>query len=118
MAEQEFTTEELEREEWRPVVAYEDHYSVSSLGRVRRDKGGVFGARVGRILKTTYNNSRAQVSLCQGGEHRTIPLRNVAAESFLEADLSSVKVKPKDGNYRNCRLVNLILIEKNDGRRL
>ena len=27
---------EQEREEWRPVVGWEEHYEVSNLGRVRR----------------------------------------------------------------------------------
>ena len=39
-----------ESEEWRPVPGYEGFYSVSSLGRVRRDKPE-HGTQAGRILK-------------------------------------------------------------------
>lgn len=56
MAEQEFTTEELKSEEWRDVAGYEESYSVSNLGRVRRDKQSK-GARAGKILKT-YKTKR------------------------------------------------------------
>lgn len=35
MADQNFTTEELQNEEWRDVVGYETFYQVSNLGRVR-----------------------------------------------------------------------------------
>jgi hypothetical protein len=38
MAEQEFTAEELENEEWRPIERFVD-YEVSSLGRVRTFRG-------------------------------------------------------------------------------
>ena len=37
MTVQQFTTEELNNEIWRDVVGYEGIYSVSNLGRVRRD---------------------------------------------------------------------------------
>ena len=37
MAIAEFTTEEINNEIWKPVVGYEGIYSVSNIGRVRRD---------------------------------------------------------------------------------
>lgn len=30
----------MSEESWKPVVGYEDYYSVSDLGRVRRERGG------------------------------------------------------------------------------
>lgn len=43
-----------EQEEWRPVVGYEGLYSVSNMGRVRRDIDGK-GTSAGLILKLGTN---------------------------------------------------------------
>lgn len=55
MTTQEFTPEELAMEEWRDVVGYEGYYSVSNLGRVRRDVGGRGMCRAGRLMKMSLN---------------------------------------------------------------
>lgn len=59
MADIEFTTEELETEEWRDVVGYEGVYSVSNLGRIRRNapaaRGRVGMCKPGRIMSQSLN---------------------------------------------------------------
>lgn len=50
MADTQFTTEELANEIWKDVVGYEGVYSVSNLGRVRRDLASR-GSRPNYILK-------------------------------------------------------------------
>jgi len=39
----------MRREVWKPVVGYEGWYSVSSLGRVRRDRQAI-GTQAGKLL--------------------------------------------------------------------
>ena len=46
----------MKKEVWKPVVGWEKHYEVSSLGRVRRNAPGC-GTWVGRILKPCLINS-------------------------------------------------------------
>lgn len=56
MAEPEFTTEELQNEEWRVIEDFPD-YEVSSIGRVRRATDGIHtfkGRILGRRLKKGY----------------------------------------------------------------
>lgn len=84
MAEQEFTTEELESEEWRAVVNYEDYYSVSSLGRVRREKAAQ-GATVGLILRPIKDrHGYLKVSLRKGNaHHRVWGIHQLVAAAFI-----------------------------------
>jgi len=53
---------------WKPVVDFEQLYSVSNLGKVRRDAKGQ-GARVGIILKPR--------TLKSSDHHRRLPYRRV-----------------------------------------
>jgi hypothetical protein len=50
MPEPQYTPEELAQERWLPATGYEGLYSVSDLGRVRRE-AGTYGCKNGRILK-------------------------------------------------------------------
>lgn len=84
MAEPEFTTEELASEEWRPVVGYEGWYSVSNLGRVRREKPGPH-TRPGLILNPPAGSrGYLKVSLHRGDTgRRTVNVHKLVAEAFI-----------------------------------
>lgn len=59
------TPEKLPGEIWVPLEGFAGRYSISNLGRVRRDTPGR-GARRGRVLKTyTAQNGYKQVRLTQ-----------------------------------------------------
>lgn len=96
-------------EEWRAVVGYPD-YSISSLGRVRRDTPGrLRKAVVGRILKPSPNPyGYLTVSLCLGSIVRTKPIHRLVVLAFLGP---SPEGKPHanhiDGVKTNNRLDNL-----------
>lgn len=72
-------------EEWRPVVGYEGWYSVSNLGRVRRDVGGT-RTYAGRICKPYERREGYQfVGIC-AGSHSSLKHRSVhqlVAEAFI-----------------------------------
>lgn len=62
----EVTPEYVEGEEWRPIEGFAGRYSISSLGRVRRDAPAK-GTRRGRVLDTyTTRTGYKQVRLTQG----------------------------------------------------
>lgn len=108
MANIEFTKEELETEEWRDVVGYEGIYSVSNLGRLRRDSS-YGGSQVGKIqkpalIKKGYYRYRLQ----DGPQHSqwTVAHRIVMA-AFVHPVSHGIQVNHKDGNKTNNRLENL-----------
>lgn len=83
MAEIEYTAEELEREEWRTCPGFPD-YSVSSLGRLRRDVAPRNGCRAGRIMPGTRSiYGYLQTSLTHEGKGRTCKLHRLVALAFL-----------------------------------
>lgn len=107
MAEPEFTTEELANEEWRPVVGYDGYYSVSTLGRVRRDLTNS-NTQAGRILKPGIGDSGyPNVTLCVNGQSRTRRVHILVAEAFLGHAPVGEEVNHKDDNRTNARLSNL-----------
>jgi hypothetical protein len=56
---QNFTTEELESEEWRDIPGYVHRYRASSLGRIKR-------VQTGRILKPSLSRGYPYVQLYSG----------------------------------------------------
>lgn len=105
-----FTPEELETEEWRDVVAYEGVYSVSNLGRVRRDappsrQGGI--CFVGRIMKpivTPFGYHR--IMLTAFGKRQWRPVHRLVLDAFRGAH-PDLFTNHKDGKKTNNRLSNL-----------
>jgi hypothetical protein len=97
-------------EEWRPVVGMEDVYSVSSLGRIRRDKPGI-ATEVGHILCLSKNpGGYLKVSLYPGGGKKTRRYRMihcVVAEAFLGPRPVGFVVNHKDGQKANNHSSNL-----------
>lgn len=101
----------VEREEWLPVTGYEGRYSVSSLGRVRRDPW--FGSdglvKPDKVLRQTHRGAGyAQVALYGGGTRTTLLVHRLVCEAFHgPAPEGKPFVVNRDGNLRNNRASNL-----------
>lgn len=109
MANSNFTTEELNNEIWLPVVGYEGVYSVSNLGRVRRE-GGTYGARKSRILRQPRNRyGYPQAGLSRNCRTSTKTVHRLVALAFLGKPPSPEKnnVNHLDHDRTNNRLENL-----------
>lgn len=101
------TPEELQTETWKDVVGYEEIYSVSNLGRVRRDKGGM-GAKIGLILsQNVERNGYARVELWKSDEGRKFGVHQLVALAFIGPRPSRKTVNHKDGIKTNNRSGNL-----------
>ena len=99
-------------EEWRPVVGYEGVYSISNIGRVRRDLASR-GSRAGYILKQSIMSSNGyyRVGLVFRGKQVTRTVHSLIAEAFLGPSLGRC-VNHKDGlkthnDWRNLEYVTL-----------
>lgn len=103
-----FTPEELANEQWRDAVGYEDIYSVSNLGRVRRDKA-CQGTQAGRVLKAKLNprSGYLQVNLWKEGEMKTRRVNVMVARAFLGPCPEGHEVNHKNPVKANNRVSNL-----------
>lgn len=107
MAGQEFTTEELENESWKAIQGYEGYYSVSDLGRIRRDCNGTC-TWSGRIIKPKFEKTGyARVSLSINNNRRSITIHCAVAVAFLGPRPIGMEVNHKDGDKKNNRSRNL-----------
>lgn len=106
MPSQEFTTDELTNEIWRPVIGYETYYSVSNLGRVKRTAGGK-GIVKGKILKNRPSKGYARVSLCVNGRAKDFDTHILVASAFIGPRPKGHEVNHKDRIRSNARLSNL-----------
>jgi hypothetical protein len=72
-------------EEWRPITLYKEWegvYSVSSLGRIRRETANQ-GAQAGHILKpNTGPGGFFRVNLSYQGQQRYFPIHRLVAFAF------------------------------------
>jgi len=100
-------------EEWRPVLGFEGYYSVSDLGRVRREQGGQ-GARRGHVLKqiprgdsNKDERSYLGVTLCRDGVRTGHYVHELVATAFLGMRPAEQQVNHKDSNPENNRADNL-----------
>jgi hypothetical protein len=106
MAEQEFTTQELESEEWRDVVGYEGLYSVSNLGRVLSHQRSPTAPQGGLILKP-WAGDYMSVWLCRSGKGKAHAIHQLVAHAFLGPPRPGVEPNHIDGVASNNRLENL-----------
>ncbi len=96
-----------EPEEWRAIPGYEGLYSISNLGRIRRDKGGV-GCRAGRILVPVLTNwGYLRLSLWRNGAIRNFRVHRLVATAFLGPCPDGHEINHLDGNKLNNRADNL-----------
>jgi hypothetical protein len=95
MATQEFIIEEINTEIWKDVVEWEGIYSVSNLGRVRRDLAAK-NARVGRILKLGMANGYYKVGLHHNYKIKTVYVHQLVAAAFIGKCPAGMEVNHKD----------------------
>lgn len=95
------------KEIWKPIKGFEDIYSVSNLGKIRRD-GIARGSKVGRILSLCVgSNGYYAISLHNKKNIKyTIP-SNLVAQAFLGKRPKGYVINHMDGNKLNNRVDNL-----------
>lgn len=84
MAYPHFTSEEIQSEDWRAILDYEGWYKVSSLGRVRRIKGGR-GTTEGAFLTPNFSGPYGRIRLYRGSaaSGKIVFVHRIVALAFL-----------------------------------
>ncbi len=103
------TSPDLPGEEWRPVVGFEEHYEISSEGRLRRTSRRC-GSYAGRLVagRGFQNGGYPAVGLSVGNVQRMKRVHILVAEAFLGPRPSPRHiVHHKDHNPGNPRASNL-----------
>ena len=103
-------------EEWKPVVGYEAHYEVSSLGCVRRIKPGR-GATAGRILRPSMQGEYLAVSLYKNDCKKKIGVHILVAEAFHGGRPIGLLPNHKDTNKLNNAADNLEWVSRIENAR-
>lgn len=108
--------ESLEGEVWMPVVGYEELYSVSNLGRVKRNARSWRSGRKGCRFKHLDESLVAQrmnaygykiCTLCKDGVKKTKRVHVLVAMAFIENSMDKPVVNHKDGNKAHNEVSNL-----------
>ena len=90
------------REVWKPltVKGFEDVYAVSSLGRVKRTKGGHNRTYVGRILKPQIKPDGYHRVILSDGIRKPVYVARLVALAFIPNPTGSKEVNHKNGNRK------------------
>jgi len=102
------------REQWASIKGYEQHYEVSTLGRVRSVPrivaigNGACRTTAPRLLRQAQNTKTGywQVTLCKDSKPHTRPVHRLVGETFLGIK-SLQHMNHKDGDKSNNGSSNL-----------
>jgi hypothetical protein len=99
-----------EMESWRQVVDYEGDYSISDLGRIRRDSDRT-NARAGTIHSLELNRfGYMRVTLFRAGKSRRHQVHRLVYEAFCGPIPDGLFINHIDGNKRNNTPGNLEIV--------
>lgn len=94
-------------EEWRPVVGFESFYSVSNMGRVRRD-APYLGFRAGRIKQSRADRAGYRYLILHAkGFKKTHKVHTLVAAAFIGPRPPGKQINHMDGDKANNRHTNL-----------
>lgn len=93
--------ENLENEQWLPVVGFEDLYKVSNQGRVMSLHKGE------RILIQENKKGYMQVVLCRNGEHKKAIVHRIVAQAFVANPEGKPFINHINGIKNDNRIENL-----------
>ena len=96
---------------WKPVIDFEGIYSISRLGRVRRDKPGR-STHKGLILKPASIKKYPYVHLIKGTYHTVKRIHFLVAQAFLGPKPIKTVIDHIDRDKGNNNLENLRYISQ------
>jgi hypothetical protein len=104
-------------EQWKSVVGFEGWYSVSNIGRVRRDRSGQ-ATQAGRILTAGIGAyGYRSVELFGHGKRKRVSVHRLVAAAFLGPCPQDKQVNHISGNKLDNRPENLEYVTTGDNTR-
>lgn len=102
-------------EEWRPIVGFEGWYSVSNLGRIRRENGISNRTKPGFILKNFLNSQGyPRVDLHVNGRRYSRQVHQLVALTFIGPCPHGKEINHIDSNRDNPNLLNLEYVTRSE----
>lgn len=89
------------KEKWRYIKGYEGYYMINTYGLVWSCRNEIY-------LSPGSSGDVYQVVLRVDGKGKTACVHRLVAETFIPNPNSRTLVQPKDGNYHNCNVSNLM----------
>ncbi len=102
-------------EEWRKIEGFENMFSVSSLGRVRRDADGQIRKEI--ISDTGYRYASLYCKRVNGKKKATATVHSLVAAAFLGPRPDGFQVNHKDGDKANNTVGNLEYLTPSENTR-
>lgn len=109
-----FTQEELQNETWKQISGYEGTYSVSNLGRVRRDLVSEKLSKTICLKPSFHGFGYPQVTLSKSGTATSRSIHSLVAQDFISERPKGLVVGHKDHNPINNRASNLEYITQEE----
>lgn len=107
----------LPGEEWLPVVDYEEWYSVSNLGRVKRTKAGR-ATFAGKIIKQRVSRKGYMVlHLTRNSVSREFRVHCLVAAAFIGPRSDKMQINHIDGQKDNNHANNLEYVTQSENMR-
>ena len=102
---------------WKPVLGYENIYSVSSFGRIRRELK-TCGTQPGRIVNSWMGtDGYFKASLSSKSKVRKFSVHSLVAQAFIGVRMCGFEVNHKDSIRTNNNISNLEYISYQDNSR-
>lgn len=95
-------------EHWKPVVGFEQQYSISSHGRVRRESGRTSG----RLIATPLNKYGYPIALLSHGKMTVRTVHRLVMAAFVGPRPEGFEINHSDGNKANNHVENLEYITR------
>lgn len=106
----------IQQEQWKDMAGYEGTYSISSLGRIRRERA-IGGTKVGQILTNQLNKfGYLQIGLRNNGVYSRKNIHSLVAKAFIGDRPDGYQINHIDGIKTNNSSDNLEYVTMSQNR--